>query len=114
MGVAQISETGEIEFELSRYIGETTNNVAEYLALIYALQHAAIRRYDDVHVRTDSQLMARQFDGQYKVKNPELIRLHGLVQHLAEGFQSCQVEHVPREQNKEADRLAGLAVTRRV
>lgn len=113
VGVVQVSDDGEVLFELSRYIGETTNNVAEYLALIYALQHAALQRYEEILVRTDSQLMARQFDGQYQVKNSELIRLHGLVKHLADGFKECRVEHVPREQNKHADKLAGQAVTRR-
>lgn len=96
--------------ELSKYLGETTNNVAEYLALVYALQEALREGYRLVIVKTDSELLARQINGQYRVRDPQLRLLHDLAQHLAQGFSRCQVMHIPREQNTRADRLAGQAV----
>ena len=99
--------------QFSKYLGETTNNVAEYLALIYALQEALRAGYASVTVKTDSELLARQIKGQYKVRDPQLRLLHGLALHLVQGFTRCQILHVPREQNTVADRLAGQAVKRR-
>ena len=98
----------------SKYLGETTNNVAEYLALVYALQEALREGYAVVTVKTDSELLARQINGQYKVRDPQLRLLHGLALHLVQGFARCEVVHVPRTQNAAADRLAGQAVTSRV
>ncbi|MBI4342200.1 MAG: ribonuclease HI family protein [Candidatus Omnitrophica bacterium] len=100
--------------QLSRYLGETTNNVAEYLALIYALQDALRERYAVVMVKTDSELLARQLSGQYRVRDPQLRILHDLAAHLIEGFDRCAVTHVPRTQNRLADRLAGQAADHRV
>ena len=93
----------------SKSLGRATNNVAEYLALIHALQLAAEAGYAHVSARTDSELLVRQITGRYKVRHPELKRLHGLVQQLISGFGSFQIRHVPREQNRLADRLAGEA-----
>ena len=98
--------------QLSIYIGETTNNVAEYLALVYALQEALRGGYAEVMVRTDSELLARQVNGQYRVRDPHLRLFHDLAAHLAKGFRACRVEHIPRTQNRLADRLAGQAVQR--
>lgn len=94
------------------YLGETTNNVAEYLALIYALQEALREGYAVGTVKTDSELLARQINGQYKVRDPQLRLLHDLALHLVRGFPGCRVVHVPREQNAAADRLAGHAAVR--
>ena len=96
--------------QLSIYIGETTNNVAEYLALIYGLQEALRAGLRSVTVKTDSELLARQINGQYKVRDADLRRLHGLAKHLIDGFATCQVVHIPREQNRLADRLAAQAI----
>ncbi len=95
--------------QFSKYIGQTTNNVAEYLALIYALQEALRAGYAAVTVKTDSELLARQISGRYKVRHEQLRLFHDLATHLMQGFASCAVEHVPREQNTLADRLAGRA-----
>ena len=95
--------------QFSKYLGETTNNVAEYLALVYALQEALQAGYGAVTVKTDSELLARQFNGLYKVRDPQLRLLH-----LADGFIRGEVQHIPRTQNTLADRLAGQAAgTRR-
>jgi len=92
------------------YLGETTNNVAEYLALIYALQEALQEGYTTVTVKTDSELLARQINGQYKVRDALLRLLHDLARHLIRGFRECRVVHIPRTQNTAADRLAAQAV----
>ena len=96
--------------QLSHYIGETTNNVAEYLALVYALQEALQQGYTELTVKTDSELLARQISGVYRVKDAQLSLFHGLVRHLMQGFRRCDVTHVPRTENTLADRLAGQAV----
>jgi ribonuclease HI len=99
--------------ELSRYIGETTNNVAEYLAFIYALQQALRDGYTALAVYTDSELLVRQLDGRYKVRDARLRLFYDLARELMKGFAACTVQHVPRSRNGDADRLAGLAVTQR-
>ena len=94
----------------SKYIGHATNNVAEYLALIYALQEALQAGYTAVRVRTDSELLARQVTGQYKVRDAQLRVFHDLAVHLAKGFARYSIEHIPRSRNMVADRLANHAV----
>ena len=98
--------------QLSQPLGQTTNNVAEYLACIYALQDALQQGYSAVTVKTDSELLVRQLSGQYKVRDPLLRLFHDLVVHLIQGFDRCAVTHVPRTQNRVADRLAGEAADR--
>ena len=94
----------------SKYIGETTNNVAEYLALIYGLHEALDAGCQSLHIKTDSELLARQINGQYKVRDLQLRLFHDLAQRIMERFKACTIAHIPRELNKEADRLAGEAV----
>ena len=106
--------TGVPGRQLSKYIGETTNNVAEYLALVYALQEALRVGYTDVTVKTDSELLARQVNGEYRVRNGQLKLFHDLAMDLIRGFRACRVQHIPRTQNAQADRLAGQAVKRRL
>ena len=95
------------------YLGETTNNVAEYLALVYALQEALQLGYQEVAVKSDSELLVKQLHGDYRVRDPQLRLFHGLATHLAQGFRTFRIEHIPRTQNTVADRLAGEAVNRR-
>ena len=96
--------------QFARSIGETTNNVAEYLALLYALQEALFAGYASLTIKTDSELLARQINGQYKVRDRHLKLFHDLALHLMQGFRRCRVEHIPRTQNTVADRLAAQAV----
>ena len=98
---------GRVVAQLSKHLGETTNNVAEYLALVYALQYARQRGIERVLVRTDSELMARQLNGEYKVRDGTLRLLYDLASTLRDTFASCGVQHVRREFNTGADRLAG-------
>ena len=112
VGVAFFDGTARPVHQLSKYLGETTNNVAEYLALVYALHEALRLGYTAVTVKTDSELLARQVNGQYRVRDAQLRLFHDLALHLAQGFRSFSIAHVPRSQNEAADRLAGRAVKR--
>ena len=103
---------GAPRFEVGKYIGRTTNNVAEYYGLITALDYAAAQGIDRLLVRSDSELLVRQMQGRYKVKSPDLRPLYERARKLANGFAYFAVEHVPREQNGEADALANLALDR--
>ncbi|PYU30332.1 MAG: ribonuclease HI [Acidobacteria bacterium] len=103
---------GATRFEVGKYIGRATNNVAEYYGLITALDHAAAQGIERLLVRSDSELLVRQMQGRYKVKSPDLRPLHERARKLAHGFAYFAIEHVPREQNREADELANVALDR--
>ena len=96
--------------EISEYIGETTNNVAEYSAVIHALQRAAALGARDVELRTDSELLTKQLNGEYRVRNEGLKPLFAHVVRLRDGFDSCTFVHVKREFNTHADKLANAAI----
>ena len=92
--------------EYSQYIGITTNNVAEYMAVIFAMQEALIMRVQNISIFTDSELIVNQINGVYKVKDNNLFRLHMQIQHLKSGFKRFSITHIERAGNKEADKLA--------
>jgi probable phosphoglycerate mutase len=94
----------------SEYLGEATNNVAEYQALLAALEYALRNHYLRIHVQTDSELLARQIEGIYKVKSPALKPLQQRAQQMIARLESFSIRHVPREQNHEADQLANQAL----
>lgn len=106
VGVVVADEEGDTLIEFGHYLGRTTNNVAEYYALIMGLEQALILKCDSVTVHTDSQLLARQLSGQYKVRRATLKSLHAWVRRLEAGFKHFEVKHIPRSQNKLADKLA--------
>jgi len=95
---------------ISSYIGFTTNNVAEYTALIYALEEALLLKANSLKINTDSQLLARQLNKIYKVKNEGIINLYNRAVHLLSGFEKVLVNHIPREKNALADKLATEAI----
>ena len=97
-----------------KFIGNATNNVAEYTALIYALQEALIDRYDVILVRSDSELLVKQVNGEYKVKNENLKPYHDQFVHLSRGFSKIEVFSIPRESNSLADALANKAIDSRL
>ena len=99
--------------KISEYLGEATNNAAEYLALIFALQEAIHLQATHLFVYTDSELLARQFNRTYKVKNEYLKVLYGQVRDLVDKFDRVNIEHIRREYNKPADKLATEAVKQR-
>jgi len=105
-----IMQDGKVIREISKPIGQATNNIAEYTALIYALQEALILKADEVLARTDSELMHRQVAGRYAVKHEGLKPLFEQVKHLSTGFRHFKLEHVRREKNKEADKLSRQAI----
>lgn len=96
--------------ELSKYIGETTNNIAEYNALICALEEASALSADEVVVYMDSELMTRQLGGDYRVKSAELKPLFEKALGILKTFGSFEIKHIEREKNKDADRLANRAI----
>jgi ribonuclease H / adenosylcobalamin/alpha-ribazole phosphatase len=110
LGVQITNTKGMVLAEVAEGIGVATNNVAEYTAAIRGLERAAKLGATDVLVRSDSRLLVEQLSGRYRVKNPMLQRLHARVRSLAAGFGSIRYEHVPREKNKVADRLANEGV----
>ncbi len=105
-----IKKDGKVFKEISKYIGEATNNIAEYTAIIYAAQEALIQQADEVALFTDCELAYSQMIGRYQVKDVKIKVLFDQVQHLASGFKVFVVTHVPREQNKDADKLARKAI----
>jgi ribonuclease HI len=109
-GVRIEDEHGALVDEFSGTIGIATNNVAEYRGLLAALEWARQHGHNQVHVRSDSELLVRQMLGQYKVKNAGLQPLHAKARLLAHDVGRVTFEHVRRESNTEADRLANLAM----
>ncbi|MCU0665989.1 MAG: ribonuclease HI family protein [Candidatus Omnitrophica bacterium] len=105
-----ILEGEQVICNIARYIGEATNNIAEYTALIYALEEALKLKAGQVEVKTDSQLLHRQVIKEYKVKDKNIAVLYGRVTRLLESFPHFKIEHIPREENKGADKLATIAV----
>ena len=108
-----IKKNGETIKEISRSIGNATNNIAEYTAMIWALQEALVLKADEVFVKTDSELMYKQIIGEYKVKHEGIKPLFDQVKHLAGGFKQVEFKHVLREKNREADKLACLGLSRK-
>lgn len=99
--------------EVSKYLGETTNNQAEYKALIEGLKKAKELKAQEVECFLDSELVVKQLKREYKVKNQELAPLFLEVYNLSQTFKDIKFVHIPREKNKEADRLANLAMDKK-
>ncbi|HEY7086433.1 MAG TPA: ribonuclease HI family protein [Tepidisphaeraceae bacterium] len=99
---------------VGRYIGVATNNVAEYRALICALEKARELGAKRIQIRGDSELIVKQMRGEYRVKNPDLRQLYDEAQSLASDFAEVKYDHNLRDKNKLADKLANLAMDRRV
>jgi ribonuclease HI len=112
-GVHVTGDDGSEVASLYGYLGKATNNVAEYQALLHGLRFALARGATSVEVFSDSELLVRQIDGRYKVKNPGLQPLHREAKGLLARFERARVAHVPRERNREADALANQAVDER-
>jgi ribonuclease HI len=101
---------GSTQFRIGKYLGRATNNVAEYYALIGALDYAQSQNIARLAVRSDSELLVRQMQGRYKVKSSDLRPLHERAQKMARALAHFEIAHVRREQNSEADELANLAL----
>ena len=101
---------GRVLAEVGQGIGVATNNVAEYRAAIEALRQASVLGATDVLLRSDSKLLVEQLSGRFRVRNQTLAGLHTEVRSAAHAFSSVAFEHVPRELNHHADRLANVGV----
>ncbi|HWR72967.1 MAG TPA: ribonuclease HI family protein [Nitrospirota bacterium] len=109
-----ILQDGEPFERIARYLGQTTNNIAEYTAAIIGLEHAVKAGARRVRLFADSELLVKQVNGQYKVKNDGLKPLHGKVKELIARIGSVEVQYIPREKNKEADALANKAIDEKI
>ncbi len=112
VGAVIYDESGRELHTVSQRIGRATNNEAEYRAAIAGLEGALALGVRDVELLMDSELVVRQLDARYKVRNPSLRRLFGRVKDLQWRFASFRVRHVRREQNRRADQLANEAFDR--
>lgn len=104
------SELTDVVFTISEAIGKETNNVAEWTALLFAVQKSKELAEKELKIHLDSELVVRQMQGIYKTKNPELAKIKQKVDSLKSTFSSMEFIHVPREKNKMADKLANQAL----
>ena len=109
-GVVMRDGRGEVVASLKKYIGQNTNNVAEYFALIAALDYAQAHGIRALRLESDSELLVKQMRGQYKVKSEELKPLFERAKKMSQTLESFRIEHVYREQNREADALVNQAL----
>ena len=111
-GVVLEDEVGRPVAELSEFLGKQTNNYAEYSGLLAALSYAIKHGFKALKLISDSELMVRQINGQYKVNSPALKGLYEQAMKLIDQFDYFEINHVLREMNRDADRLAYLAMDR--
>ena len=98
---------------LSKHLGKVTNNVAEYQALLAALEYAGRKQLQRLKIYCDSELVTKQMQGRYRVQSPDLKPLYERARELASRLDHFSIQHVPREQNREADRLVNEVLDRR-
>ncbi|SHH35198.1 ribonuclease HI [Caloranaerobacter azorensis DSM 13643] len=110
IGVIIYDESKNVVLELSQYIGIQTNNVAEYKALVRALELSYEMGIKDVEFYMDSELVVKQIKGEYKVKNERMKPFYEIANSLISQFDNFSIHHVRREKNKKADELANLAM----
>jgi ribonuclease HI len=110
IGAILKSASGEVLYTGSEYLGHTTNNVAEYKAVLLGLAGALGQGVQHVEVRADSELLIKQLKGQYRVKSPGLKPLFDEARQLISRFKSVKLTHIRRELNSEADRLANQGI----
>jgi len=112
IGVVLLDDKGVIIGKIAKYIGPATNNIAEYLAVVYGLQEAVYHGAGKVILNVDSQIVARQLKGEYKVKDQNLRKFFDLAVSLSQRFDSIEIREIPRQKNKEADNLVNKALDR--
>ena len=110
IGVLILDGTGKKLKEVSKYIGEATNNIAEYNTLLYGLEEALILRADQIKINLDSELVAKQLGGEYRVKDENLRPLFERAVNMLKSFKNFEINHIVREKNKEADKLVNKAI----
>ncbi len=110
IGVVVLTRQGRRVASFGEAIGEATNNFAEYTALVHALRLLSAYEVDRLRIYADSELVVRQIQGTYRVKERSLRSLHSQVRSMLERYRDWSIQHVPREENREADRLANRAL----
>ena len=110
IGVVILDQSGKRIKEVAKYIGETTNNIAEYNALLYGLEEALILRADEITINMDSELVAKQLTGDYRVKDLNIRPLFERALNMLKSFKNFEVRHIDRSKNKEADKLVNKAI----
>ena len=108
--VIKSADDGTVLHQAGIYLGRATNNVAEYQGLIEGLRRAKKLNATDVEVFSDSELLVRQMNGEYRVKNEGLKPLHAKANDLVVNFEKFHIAHIPREQNTQADEMANTAM----
>jgi ribonuclease HI len=111
-GVVIEDEVGRPVAQLSEFLGRQTNNYAEYSGLLAALSYAIKHGFKALKVVSDSELMVKQINGEYKVSSLTLKELHGRAMKILDQLDYFEIKHVLREKNRDADRLANLAIDR--
>jgi len=114
IGVVIKDDEGNIVKRISRYIGKTTNNQAEYAALLFALKSVKDYSPEYLKIHSDSELLVNQMVGIYSVKNVTIYKLYAKAKELTNKYLRVEIEHIPREKNSEADLLANNALDRRL
>ncbi len=109
-GAVLVGRNGEVIDTAKKFLGHCTNNIAEYRALILGLETALERGAPAISIYLDSELLVRQIQGIYRVKNPDLKPLMVEIRELLDRFDAWKIEHVPRSNNAFADRLANEAI----
>jgi ribonuclease HI len=112
-GAVLMDALGAIKGQYGEYLGQATNNVAEYQALLLGLKMARNLGVKKIQVFADSELLVRQLKGQYRVKAAHLLPLYEAAQRARKEFETFDISHVPREMNHLADRLANVAIDQR-
>ncbi|MBN1288223.1 MAG: ribonuclease HI family protein [Actinobacteria bacterium] len=110
IGGQAIDEKGRVLAEVCEFLGDATNNVAEYRALIRILEESAGLGFNKISIRTDSELVAYQITGAYRIKSKNLLPLAERVRSLLEKYEDVRVTAIPREENEVSDRLANTAI----
>jgi len=113
-GAVIISPDGHVVAKIGKFLGDSTNNVAEYMGLILGLKRAKAMGIKELEVLSDSELLVRQMSGEYAVKADHLLPLHQEAQALIKGFPSIALRHIPREENAQADAMSNRAIDERL
>jgi ribonuclease HI len=109
-GAVILADDGSVAAEISEYLGVATNNVAEYRALLLALERALEAGFKRADICMDSELIVRQLSGHYRVKDAKIIPLYAKARHLLARFDDFNITHVRRDQNQLADKLVNAAL----
>jgi ribonuclease HI len=113
-GAVIVNPAGHIVAKVGKFLGDETNNVAEYMGLILGLRRAKAMGIKELEVLADSELVVRQLNGQYAVKAEHLQPLHAEAVALLKGFDEIEVRHIPREENGQADAMSNRAIDERL